>query len=144
MNDGALIVNYTGHAGVTEWAHESLLDADGVARLRNRDRLPLVLSMTCYDGMFSAPGVSTVSEGLVRSAHGGAIASFAGSGLSVAKGHEVLSRGFFNAVYDRDVRAIGAAALLAKVDLYRLAPQYGDLVETFAILGDPGLVLKKG
>ena len=142
LNDGALIVSYVGHAGITQWGHENLLDNDGVAGVDNQGRLPLILSLTCYDGLFSAPQLTSLSENLVRNPEGGAIAAFASTGLSVATGHELLGTGFLNAVYDQQVLEMGAAALLAKINVFSSSSDFRDLLDTFGLLGDPGLSLK--
>ena len=144
FDSGALIVNYLGHAAITQWGHENLLSPDDAAVLDNQDRLPVILSMTCYHGLFSAPGISSVSESLVRNPSGGAIAAFAATGLSVATGHELLILGFVNAVYDRQILDLGAAVLLGKLNVFQTTTDYRDLIDTFGLLGDPGLAIKQG
>ena len=144
FESGALIVNYVCHAAITQWGHENLLSTDDAAGFGNQDRLPVVLSMACYDGLFSAPGISSLSESLVRNPTGGAIASFAATGLSVATGHELLSLGLLNAVYDQEILDLGAAALLGKLDVFVTTTDFRDLIDTFGLLGDPGLAIRPG
>jgi hypothetical protein len=81
---------------------------------------------------------------MVKNGTGGAITSFSASGLAVATGHAILNRGFLDAALTEDVGQIGAAAFLAKVYLFRTTDNYRDLLDTFTLLGDPGVVLAAG
>ncbi len=141
INAGRLIVNYVGHSAYTAWAQNMLTSANASA-LTNGSKLPLMLPMTCYDGYFHFPGLASVSEALVSRAGGGAIASWAPTGLGVATRHDVLDRGFFEAVMQKNMRAFGAAVLYAKAKLYAEGGG-ADLLDTFNLFGDPatGLAL---
>lgn len=139
LNAGRLIVNYVGHSAIGAWAQNLLSGSDATA-LTNGSKLFMLLPMTCYDGYFQFPGLMSVSEGMVRQAAGGAIASWAPSGQGVATRHDVLDRGFFEAVMEQNVRRIGDATLFAKAKL--LANGGGlDLLDTYNLLGDPATLL---
>lgn len=139
INGGRLIVNYVGHSAIPAWA-ENLLASSDASTLTNANKLFMLLPMTCYDGYFQLPGITSVSEGMVRQAGGGAIASWAPSGQGVATRHDVLDRGFFEAVMEQNVRRIGDATLFAKAKL--LANGSGlDLLDTYNLLGDPATLL---
>ncbi|HYN88463.1 MAG TPA: C25 family cysteine peptidase, partial [Ardenticatenaceae bacterium] len=72
---GTLILNYIGHAALDVWAEEIFATED-ISSLNNADRLPIVLSMSCLDGYWFHPKVSSLAESLVRWPERGAIATF--------------------------------------------------------------------
>jgi len=77
-----------------------------------------------------------VAERLVRGANKGAIASWSPTGLGMATGHDKLSRGFYDALFQEDARRLGVATVAGKVRLYNSGTNL-DLIHTFALLGDP-------
>ncbi len=141
INDGALLVNYVGHSSITWWAAEILLGINDVPSLTNGDRLPVMLPMTCYDGYFHSPLISSLGETIVRANGRGAVASWSATGQGVATGHDQMHRGFFEAIFRSGVRQLGPATLAGKMQLYKNDLRFRDLIDTYGLLGDPGLEL---
>jgi uncharacterized repeat protein (TIGR01451 family) len=142
ISDGQLFVSYIGHAAISWWANEKLLQHTDVPGLTNTGKCPVMLPMTCTDGHFNQPFSSdpSLSEVLVRVADKGAVASWAPTGLGVAAGHDYLEKGFLEAVFYNGVRRLGDAALAGKLNLWQNAGgSYRDLIETYGVLGDPAL-----
>ncbi len=52
INDGALIVNYSGHASLQQWAAEAVFVNADVNTLTNTGKYPFVISMSCLTGYF--------------------------------------------------------------------------------------------
>ncbi len=77
---------------------------------------------------------------MMSQANGGAIASWGPSGLGVATRHDVLDRGFFEAVIEKNITGIGAATLFGKAQLYAGGSAL-DLLDTFNLFGDPATKL---
>jgi len=139
INAGRLIVNYVGHSAYAAWAHD-LLKGNHAASLTNGGKLFMSLPMTCYDGYFHFPNLASVSEAMVTRAGNGAIASWAPTGLGVATRHDVIDRGFFEAVIQQNIRKIGPATMYAKAKLVANGGSL-DLLDTFNLLGDPATQL---
>ena len=137
---GALFVNYIGHASLNRWGNESFLLNANVTTLKNLDRLPIILSMTCLDGYWLYPGTSGLMETMLRAANGGSVASFSPTGLGVSTGHDLLERGLLKAVFQQGASRLGLAALSGKLALYTSGQNY-DLIDTFTVFGDPALRL---
>lgn len=135
INAGRLMVNYVGHSAYGAWGQD-LLNAGDAASLKNGADLPMMLPMTCYDGYFQYPNLASVSEAMMAQANGGAIASWGPSGLGVATRHDVLDRGFFEAVMEKNMTGIGAATVYGKTKLYAEGSAL-DLLDTFNLFGDP-------
>jgi len=140
INAGQLLVHYIGHSSIQNWAHEQLFRLkDEVPLLNNGGKLPIMLSMTCYDGYFHYPGYPSLAESLVRREGGGAIASWSATGLGVASGHDYLDRGLLDAIFKSGITRLGPATVAGKLNLYTKTAGYRDLIDTFGLLGDPAL-----
>lgn len=136
-NRGALVVQFVGHSSWQQWAAERFFHLDDLAALHNGRRLPLVVGLTCYTAAFQRPE-PTLDEELVVLDGGGAVAGWGPTGLGSYTGHELLSEGFFRAVFVDEVETVGQATLQGKLYLasFGLNP---DLVDTYTLLGDPAL-----
>jgi len=146
INEGALVVNYIGHAGTLLWAIEKLLQASEVPQLVNGGRLPLVVAMACSDGYFILPSnattdFSSTAERMVRAPGGGAIASWSATGLGLAYIHDYLNRGLFQALFFDDVTRLGPATMQGKLYLYGQTSAGNDQIEEYTLFGDPALAL---
>jgi hypothetical protein len=139
---GSLVVNYIGHAAIKRWSHENIFTLDHMTTLENRNQLPVILSLDCLDGYWFGPAHPTVYPGLIeeliRAKDSGAIGAFSPTGLGVAKGHDVLHKGFYDSLFINGNWGLGAGTMNAKVALF----EYGysqDLLHTFTTFGDPAM-----
>jgi hypothetical protein len=140
---GTLLVSYVGHSTKTYWGTNRMFDEVGLSQLTNGDMLPVFLAMSCVDGAFHQPevGAEAFAEMNVRMAGGGSIASWSGTGWGLAFGHDYLERGFLLGLFHDGAESLGAATTAGKLYLVANTPPgaYDDLLETYLILGDPGL-----
>lgn len=73
VNEGSLIVNYSGHGGPDGWTEEKILTIDQIESWRNLSNMPLFLTATCSFGRFDDPSVVSGAEIAMLSPRGGAI-----------------------------------------------------------------------
>lgn len=73
VNEGSLIVNYSGHGGPDGWTEEKVLTNDQIESWRNLSNMPLFLTATCSFGRFDDPSVVSGAELAMLSPRGGAI-----------------------------------------------------------------------
>ena len=143
IDDGRLIVHFIGHGGRYIWRtgppdlrkNHDLFTLDDVASLKNADRLPMVLSMTCYSAPFDNPTEDSIGEKFLREADKGAIAVFAASWRNAP------SPKFSKAIIDELLQpgaTIGEAIVRAKK-----VTKDRTLVEMYNLLGDPAVVLER-
>jgi hypothetical protein len=66
----------------------------------------------------------------------GAIAAWSPTGISVARGHEYLDRGFFDAIFALRMTNLGQAASNGKLYLWATG-SYLELLNTYLLFGDP-------
>ena len=141
---GSLIVNFVGHASLGRWSHERVFTPDQFTALTNNGELPVILSMDCLDGYWSGPSVSPGSsmiEMIVRQSDTGAIAAFSPTGLGVSTGHDILHKGFYDALMSDGNWGMGLAAQNAKLWLYAVGSN-PDLLHTYTTFGDPALEIR--
>ena len=96
----------------TSWAYEDLLTTTDVPLLQNGGKLPVMLSMTCYDGYYHYPypianGMEALGEVMTRADGNGAVASWSPTGVGVATGHDSLDQGFFQSMFLDGLRRLG-------------------------------------
>jgi len=135
-NQGALLLTYVGHAGITVWTDKQLFRLADVAGLRNGQRLPFVATMTCLDGYYHHPQVQCLAEALLLAPQGGAIAVLAPTSESLPTDQEDLIRGLLIALFDPTRPTIGEAVAQAKRGLPDTSAAR-DLMATYNLLGDP-------
>lgn len=139
FNEGMLMVNYTGHGGVSGWSAEALLTTPDVLSLRS-PRLPLWVTATCdfcrYDDVTTSAG-----ELALLNPQGGGIALFTTTRVVYAQNNSSLNKVFCKYVFskrDGERLRLGDIMRLSKCD----AGLSGDLNKLkFSLIGDPALML---
>lgn len=143
IDAGRLLVHFIGHGGRYIWRtgppdlrnNQDMFTLDDVSRLGNADRLPMVLSMTCYSAPFDNPTEDSIGERFLREKDKGAIAVFAASWRNTP------TPSFSRSLIDNLLvpgRTIGDAIVATK-----RASQDRTLVEMYNLLGDPAVVLER-
>ena len=159
FNEGALMLNYSGHGGYQLWASERIFDASNawpnfyhdVADLdevgeEHAGMYPFVISMSCLSGYFA--GLESwenpsLMEQLLRAENKGAVAALMPTGETTTTGQHILNTAFFEAVFSADTRQLGPAIAAAKqVLLANGGGDYEEISETFLLFGDPAMTLK--
>jgi hypothetical protein len=159
FNEGALMLNYSGHGGYKLWATERIFDTSNawpnfyhdVADLEevgedNSGIYPFVISMSCLSGYFA--GVESwenpsLMEQLLRAENKGAVAALMPTGETTTAGQHILNAALFEAVFSEDTRKLGPAIAAAKQELLANGGRdYEEISETFLLFGDPAMTLK--
>jgi hypothetical protein len=141
IHQGAVLVDYIGHAGLDRLATEKLLGTEDISSLQNGDRLPIMTAMTCVVGRFEIAGYDTLAERLLLQSDGGAAAVWAPTGASFNNQNTPLAEKFFKAVFQGQEETLGQALLNAMKGFTALG---GDPItlEIYNLLGDPALEIK--
>lgn len=143
INAGKLLVNYIGHAAASEWSapYPGILNVLDISSLSNLNRYPVILSMTCWDGYYVYPNPTggfyeAMAEVFTKTSNKGGVAAWSGTGMGVARGHEYLNQGFFNAVFRAGMVNLGQATSYGKLYLWT-SQENLDLMDTYLLFGDP-------
>ncbi|MBC2715750.1 MAG: hypothetical protein HF978_10620 [Desulfobacteraceae bacterium] len=141
INDGALLLNYLGHAGLDRLAQEGMLLSNDVAFLENNKKLPIVTAMTCVVGRYAIPGFDSLAELLVLHEGGGAIATWSPTGLSFNELSVILNKNFFHSLFTDEEKILGDVVLKALESYYQTGkPPY--MMDIYNLLGDPALIIR--
>ncbi len=140
VQQGALIINYTGHGGVFGFAHERIIEVAGINKWNNADKLFLLFTATCEFSRFDDPEQVSAGEYTFLNPNGAAIALFSTVRLVFASPNFYLNLDFYKAAF---VPVNGKMPRLG--DLYEfIKTQPGGNSENsrnFTLLGDPALTL---
>jgi hypothetical protein len=146
LDEGVGLVGYFGHGSVTLWAKEKVFGVEDVAKLANRDKLPIVFTVTCLSGFFDHPVTPSLGETLLRAGNGGAVAALVPSSAAVLSDQRLLAQGLADALATRSSEtpeALGDIVLRAQRALSDTSPGVREVLLTFNLLGDPSLPLAR-
>lgn len=76
INNGTLVMNYSGHGSEQLLSAEQLFRSDDIPRLNNSSRLTIMVTATCDFGRFDDVDEQSGAEKMMLYPNGGAIASF--------------------------------------------------------------------
>ena len=93
--------------------------------------------MDCLNGYFDHPTTQSLAEAFLTAPNGGAVASFASSGLTIPDGQHQMGLRMFQLLYTGTPVAIGDAGRLAKS-----ATSDMDVRRTWILFGDPTLKIR--
>lgn len=136
INQGALIVNYTGHGSEEQWSFADLFDDSSAANLSNSDRLPVFLLMDCLNGFFHDVYANSLSNELMFAPNGGAVAVWASSGFTNAPPQAQMDQALLNLLSANPAMPLGRAILQAKSGITD-----PDVRRTWILFGDPAMKL---
>ncbi|OHB72489.1 MAG: hypothetical protein A2W17_04360 [Planctomycetes bacterium RBG_16_41_13] len=142
LNSNPLIVNYTGHGAVVEWANNSFTSGD-VAALTNTS-YPFVVTLNCLNGYFvlgdEQPSPS-IAEAFLLAHDKGAVAVFAASPWGYLSDHDPLAQELYKVLFSENI-TLGDAVTKAKSEAFTKDEIMEDVVQTFIFFGDPATRLK--
>jgi hypothetical protein len=136
LDGGLALVHFLGHGGRFIWRtgppdyekNHDLFGLEQLDLLQPNDRLPVILSMSCFTSPFDHPNADSIGEKFVRLPDRGAVAVLGASWRNMPQ------QGFSDALVRELERpgTIGEAVLAAK-------RSYPDriMIETYNLLGDP-------
>jgi hypothetical protein len=140
LNRGALIANFSGHgsAGSMQYLFSTQESDWGyLTQVRNGGRLPLILALSCLNGMFVDPRVEGLSELFTEHLEGGAIAYISASAISFSSQNSLLSEGIYSQLFAEGETRFGPVLDVAKARVLAAHPSWVDVPQTMQLMGDP-------
>ncbi|MBI1222215.1 MAG: type IX secretion system sortase PorU [Bacteroidetes bacterium] len=140
FNDGALIVNYSGHGGETQLGAEKYVDIPQINSWDGGSKLPLFITATCEFSRFDDPARQSAGEMVILNPKGGAVGMLTTVRLVYQSPNRALNENFYrNNAFDfswAKVPALGDVVVKTK---------NGNLPSvnnrSFVYLGDPAVQL---
>lgn len=149
---GALMTTYTGHGDQNTMAQEEVFVAQKVSQLLNEERYTIFSTFSCTVSRFDLISGSSMTELLLQYDRGGAVSTFASSGLVFSTPSATLNQVWLGEMYGtpypirtytRDPRSLGLAALSAK-NIVNVNGGLRRNSEKYVLLGDPALEVRFG
>jgi hypothetical protein len=136
MNNGRFIVNYSGHGNVGVWAASNFFSSTHAGQLSHSNKA-IYTMLTCLNGYFINP-TDSLSEVLLKNPNGGAVSTWASSGLTTPDVQEVMATRFYNQIAAGNITRIGDLIKDAKTTI-----NFGrDVRLSWVLLGDPTMKVK--
>ena len=138
LSDGAVWINFYGHAGTEAWGN-GLSEASDL--INDEGKRHIVTDVSCSTVRFAEPLVESFGEKLLFASEGGAMAYIGGSGFGYENPLRFMAGRFYNDVAKDTVREIGSLLFKAKLALHA-ALGTGSVInqealQLMTLLGDP-------
>ncbi len=140
VNNGSLIVNYTGHGGESGWTEEGILRIPQIKNWKNQNFLPLFVTATCEFGRYDNPAVVSAAEDVFLSTKGGGIALITTTRPVFSSTNLVVNKAFYSSAFTPLPN--GQMPRLGDIMKYTKNQSMIDILNrNFALLGDPSVQL---
>jgi hypothetical protein len=138
LNTGKYAVNYTGHGSLGVWANQSFFWNGDVSSVNNAGHESLFTMLTCLNGYFLNPAGNSLAETLLASNNGGAVATWASTGLTTTEVQETMARRFYKKLGEGTIPRLGDLIKDAKT----VIAGGTDVRLSWSLLGDPMLKVR--
>ena len=142
VQEGAFIINYTGHGGQAGWAHERILDIPTIQSWSNFNQLPIFITATCEFTRFDDPLRTSAGEYVFLNSNGGGIALLSTTRLVYSSPNFALNKAFYRAFFEHyQVDQVVRLGDLARESKNESANNTSSNHRNFTLFGDPALPL---
>lgn len=141
LNAGALTTTYVGHGAPDHWADEGIFGSDDAPALAHTNQGTLLLTWACISSDYRYFYGPAVSEAMVLTPMGGAVASFGPTGLSLP----TLQRELYLRLYPKLLSGmtLGEAVRETKTEMLTTHPGEREFLHGWVLLGDPDVRLPR-
>lgn len=139
VNEGALIVNFTGHGSESGWMQEQVLTFDLMQEWNNTFTLPFVVTATCEFGRNDDPNTFSGAENLLFKDVGGAVSMVTTARPVFSSTNFDLNLALYGSILKKEsgqYQRLGDIIKFTKNNSQR-----GSLNRNFILLGDPSMRL---
>ena len=144
IESGVAMTSYIGHSSQGQWSFNKLFSLADALALDVKGQPTLLTQWGCWNTYFVAPRFDTLAHGFLLGGGkpGAAAAVLGASVLASAYEEAALGRKLALSLSEPDI-SLGEAVLKAKQALLAERPEYTSIVQSWTLLGDPGLVVDK-
>ncbi len=142
INEGRLIVNFMGHGSASSMSKYfagtfQQGDFNYLSQIQNAERLPLFIGMSCLNGLYWDPRITSLAEDMTNKPDGGAIAYISASSLSFIRINNQLNTALFRHIFEDSVLAFGQSLVLGKKTELEVLPSSELGLVGMNLIGDP-------
>jgi hypothetical protein len=141
IENGVLLINYTGHGGETGWAEEGILTIREINTWTNYSHMPVFMTATCEFSRYDDPVRVSAGEQVFLNPVGGGIALFTTTRLANSQTNKELTIYFYDTLFAKfngEYPRFGDVIAYAK---NMMGNGEASLIRNFVLLGDPALKL---
>ena len=139
VNEGSLIINYSGHGGTDGWTEEKILTREQIQNWRNLNNMPLFLTATCSFGRFDDPANVSGAEMAMLSPRGAAIGLLTTTRPVYSNTNYLLNSAFYKALSTKNSNnSLRLGDILKQTKNNSFS---GVINRNFSLLGDPSMKL---
>ena len=141
VQNGVLVMGYTGHGGETGWADEGILSVREIDAWTNYNNMPVFMTATCEFSRYDDPARVSAGERVFLNPVGGGIALFTTTRLANAGTNIGLTLYFYDTLFSKvngEYPRFGEVIANAK---NKISLNDAALIRNFVLLGDPALRL---
>jgi len=139
VQNGALLVQYTGHGGEKGWSHERVLDIPTIQAWTNINKLPVFMTATCELARFDDPSFKSAGEVLVMNPTGGAIAMLTTTRIVFSAANHSLAKAFYLKCFEDEVDPDIRLGDISRFTKNHEGVPNSSNKRNFTLLGDPAL-----
>lgn len=139
VNEGRLIINFTGHGAEFGWMHERILTFDLMEEWQNPYKLPFLITATCEFGRNDDPNTESGAERLMFKNAGGAIGMLTTARPVFSSTNYRLNQALYGTMFKKnegEYQRLGDVIKNTKNNSLE-----GSLNRNFILLGDPSMRL---
>lgn len=140
IENGSLLVTYTGHGGERGWANERILTIPTIEQFNNINRMPVFLTATCELARYDDPGFDSAGEILLMNPNGGAIAMLTTTRIVTSGSNQEMNNEFFSVAFEKEnisKLTLGKINMLTKNGVSN-----GNTSKlNFSLMGDPAMMM---
>lgn len=144
LDEGALLVNYSGHGSANLLSHEMSWKASDMASVKS-PRVPFWVTASCDIGPFDM-GDNSVAESAILNPAGGAIGLFTTTRTVLQSYNAIINKEFtrllMSPTLGGEMLAVGDASRMAKCNVIASGSDNSENKLQYVLLGDPALRLK--
>ena len=144
VNEGTLVLNYTGHGNYSRLTEEAVISQTEVQQWKNASSLPLMITASCDFAPYDQPQLNPFGFDALMKNSNGVIAIVAASRLVFAYSNKQINDHFIQALLVPDSAGhfftIGEALQKAKIQAWNLGEDHVNAFK-FTLLGDPAMHL---
>lgn len=144
MNNGSLVLNYTGHGNYLRLSEEAVIAEAGMSQWENKGQLPLMITASCDFAPYDQPQFSPIGFDALMKNSKGVVGIVAASRLVFAFSNKQLNDLFIQDLLVPDslgnYKRIGDALKQAKNKYWATVPDRVNALK-FSLLGDPAMQL---
>ncbi len=137
INEGTLILNYTGHGGELGLAHEQLITNQDILAWKNKAQLATFITATCEFSRFDDKNRTSAGEYVFLNPNGGGIALFTTTRIAYAGPNKVINMAFYQQLDQDNVYRFGDLIRRTK----NIIGSSSQNMRIFTLIGDPALGL---